>query len=157
MGLIYLALYAAHRRASESFIAIALTLGLIGIAAYFASNIAFEMLSLSSHYATAATDAQRAVFLAAGQAKLAVYKGTAFDVYSILEVVAMLIISVVMLCSTIFSKATACAGIVTGVLMPVPSTAGTIGPSFALLSLVPFAVWCILIARRLFMLAQGTS
>jgi hypothetical protein len=74
MGLIYLALYAAHRRASESFIAIALTLGLIGIAAYFTSNIAFEMLSLSTQYATATTDAQRAMYRAAGQAMLAIYK-----------------------------------------------------------------------------------
>lgn len=64
---------------------------------------------------------------------------------------------IVMLRSTIFSKATAYVGIVTGVLMSVPSTAATIGPYFALLSLLPFAVWCILIARRLFGLGQGTS
>jgi hypothetical protein len=38
--LMYLALYAALRRASPSFMAIALTLGLVGIAAYFASNTA---------------------------------------------------------------------------------------------------------------------
>ena len=55
--LIYLALHAALKRASESFMAIALALGLVGIAAYFASNTAFEMLSLSNQYAAATTDA----------------------------------------------------------------------------------------------------
>ena len=61
--LIYLALYAALRRASPSLMAIALALGLVGIAVYFASNTAFEMLSLSSQYAAATTDAQRSLFL----------------------------------------------------------------------------------------------
>jgi hypothetical protein len=155
--LIYLALYAALRRASPSFMAIALTLGLVGIAAYFASNTAFEMLSLSNQYAAATTDAQRSTFEASGQAMLAIYQGTAFDVYYVLSTFATLIISVVMLRSTIFSKGTAYVGIVTGVLMLVPSTVGTIGPYFGLMSLVPFAIWCILIARRLFQLAQGAS
>lgn len=57
--LLYLALYAALRRASPSLMAIALALGLVGIAAYFASNTAFEMLSLSNQYAAATTAAQR--------------------------------------------------------------------------------------------------
>lgn len=64
--LIYLALYAALRRTSESSMAIALVVGLVGIAAYFASNTAFEMLSLSNQYAAATTDAQRTIFMAAG-------------------------------------------------------------------------------------------
>lgn len=155
--LLYLALYAALRRASPSFMTIALTLGLVGIAAYFASNTAFSMLSLSNQYAAATTDAQRPMFLAAGQAMLAIYQGTAFDVYYVLNAVATLIISVVMLRSTIFGKVTAYVGIVTGVLMVVPSTAGTIGLVLSLISLVPFAIWSVLIARRLFMLAQGVS
>jgi hypothetical protein len=155
--LIYLALYAALRRVSPSFMAIALTLGLVGIAAYFASNTAFEMLSLSNQYTAATTDAQRAQFLAAGQAMLAIYQGTAFNVYYVLSGVATLIISIVMLRSTLFSKVTASVGIVTGVLMVIPSTVGTIGLYLALMSLVPFAIWCILIARRLFQLAQSVS
>jgi hypothetical protein len=155
--LLYLALYAALRRASPSFMAIALALGLVGCAAYFASNTSFEMLSLSSQYAAATTDAQRSLFQASGQAMLAIYQGSAFDVYYILGAVATLIISVVMLHSTIFGKTTAYAGIAAAVLMLIPATAGTVGLYFALGSLVPTAIWLILIARRLFMLAQGGS
>jgi fumarate reductase subunit D len=67
MVLVLLALYIALRRASQSFMAIALTAGLVGIAAYFASTTAFEMLSLSDQYAEATTEAQRSMFLAAGR------------------------------------------------------------------------------------------
>ena len=104
MGLVLLALYAALRRANQSLMAIALILGLVGIAAYFASTAALEMLSLSDQYAAATTDAQRYMFLAAGQAMLAIWTGTAFDVGYILEGVSLLIIAVVMLRSTIFRK-----------------------------------------------------
>jgi len=154
---LYLALYAALRRASPSFMAIALALGLVGIAAYFASNTAFEMLSLSSQYAAATTDAQRSLFQASGQAMLAIYQGTAFDVYYLLGAAATLIISMVMLRGNIFGKTTAYAGMAAGVLMLIPSTAGTIGLYFAFGSLVPTVIWLILIARRLFRLAQGGS
>jgi len=155
--LIYLALYAALRRASPSFMAIALTLGLVGIAVYFASNTAFEMLSLSSQYAAATTDAQRSTFQAAGQAMLALYQGTAFDVSYVLGGVTSLIIAVVMLRSNIFSKGTAYVGLLMSVMMVVPPTLGTIGLVFALISLFPLAIWFILIARRFFMLAQSVS
>jgi hypothetical protein len=47
----FLALYAALRRANKSYMAIAMTLGFVGIAVYFASNTAFSMLSLSDQYA----------------------------------------------------------------------------------------------------------
>jgi hypothetical protein len=156
MGLMFLALYVALRRASPSFMAIALTLGLVGIAAYFASNTAFNMLSLSNQYAAATTDAQRSLFLAAGQAMLAIYQGTAFYVSYVLVSVAPLIISVVMLRSTLFGKVTAYVGIVANVIglgFFVPA----IGVFLSLISVVGLQIWYILIARRLFMLAQGVS
>ena len=155
LSIIYLALYLALKRASESLMAIALVLGLVGIAAYFPSNTAFEMLSLSNQYAAATTDAQRTIFLAAGQAMLAIYTGTAFNVYYVMNAIALLIISVVMLRSNIFSRVTAYVGLLAGVLMIVPSTAGTIGLVFALASLVPWALFSVLIARRLFQLGSG--
>jgi hypothetical protein len=157
MGLVLLALYATLKRASPSLMAIALTAGLVGIAAYFASSTAFNMLSLSSQYAAATTAAQRAMFEASGQATLALWQGTAFDVSYVLEGVALLIIAVVMLRSTLFSKATASVGILMGVVMLVPPTVGTIGLLFSLGSLVPLEIWLILIARRLFQLGSGGS
>jgi hypothetical protein len=152
VALVLLALYIALRRTSQSFMAIALTAGLLGIAAYFASTAAFEMLSLSDQYAAATTDAERSMFLAAGQTMLAIYQGTAFDVGYVLEGVALLIIAVVMLRSTLFSKRTAYVGILMGVMSLVPPTAGTIGLLFSLGSLAPLEIWNILAARRLYQL-----
>jgi hypothetical protein len=114
LSIIYLALFTALKRNSESLISIALTLGLLGIAAYFVSNTAFEMLSLSHQYAAAATDVQRATFLAAGQSMLAIYSGTAFDMYYVLNATALLIFSSVMLRTNVFSRATAYVGLLAG-------------------------------------------
>jgi hypothetical protein len=115
---------------------IALTFGLVGIAAYFASSTAFNMLSLSDQYAAATTDAQRSMFLAAGQAMVAIWTGTAFDVGYVIEGVSLLIIAVVMLRSTVFSKVTASVGILLGVMSLILPTAGMIGLLFSLGSLV---------------------
>lgn len=151
---IYLALAVALRRTSPAWIVTALTLSLVGVAAFYAGKPAFEMLGLSTHYARATTDAQRAMFLAAGEAMLAIHNGTAFDAYYILNAVALLIFSAVMLRSTIFSKANAYLGFLSGGLMLVPSTAGTIGVAFALGSLVPWTIWLVLFARTLFQLRE---
>lgn len=154
---LYLALYAALKRASESWMLIALTIGLVGITAYFSSNTAFEMLSLSNEYAVAKSEAEKSLALAAGQAMLAIYKGTAFDVYYILNAAFLLIVSPVMLRSSVFSKGSAYAGMLSGVLMLVPSTVETIGPIFALASLVPWTIFSVLVARRLFQIGGMTS
>jgi len=154
MGMVFLALWAALKRASQSFMTMALTLELIGVATYFASTAAFEMLSLSNLYAAATTDAERSTLLAAGQAMLATWQGTAFNVSYILSAIALLIVSVVMLRSHVFSKITAYVGILASVLMFVPPTAGTIGIFFSLISLVPTVAWLVLIARRLLQLGR---
>lgn len=63
--LIYLALYAALQRSAPSAMLIALVLGLMGIAAYYASNTAFEMLSLSRQYAAGLDEIQKAALVGA--------------------------------------------------------------------------------------------
>jgi len=151
---LFLALYIALRRVSPSFMAIATALGLVGIATYFASNTAFEMLSLSNQYAAATTDAQRSLFVASGQSMLAIYQGTAFDVSYVLLAIASLIISVVMLRSNTFGKVTAYVGIVANVLA-VGFFVPAIGVFLSLVSVVGLLIWYVLIARRLFMLAQS--
>lgn len=147
---VFSALWASLRRANESLMAIALILQLVATATYFASTVAFEMLSLSNQYATATTEVERSIFLAAGQAMLATWQGTAFDVSYVLSGLAILIVSAVMLRSHhLFSKTTGYAGLSAGVLALVPPTAGTIGLVFSLVSLVPLVIWLALIARRL--------
>lgn len=156
LAVMYLALYVALRRTMESAMLVGTVLGLVGVAAYYASNTAFEMLYLSNQYAAATTGAERAAFLAAGEAALAAYRGTAFDVYYVLNDITLLVIAVAMLRSRIFSRATAYAGLAAGVLMTVPSSVGTLGTYMALASLLPWTVFSVLVARRLFRLGRAS-
>jgi hypothetical protein len=151
-----LALYVTLRRASESLMAIATTLGIVGIVLFITSNPAIEMLSLSDHYAAATTDAQRATFLAAGQAMLASWQGTSFQVGYLLSSVAGIVIPAVMLRGTIFSKPIAVLGILAnaiGLGLYLPS----IGIFLALFSVLFLELWYILLGRRLLQLGQGAS
>jgi len=150
LALIYLALFAALQPAGRTAMTLALVSGLVGICAYFSSNTAFEMLSLSGQYAAATTESQKLISLAAAEGMVAVYRGTAFLVYYVLNAIALLILAMVMLKSNFFSKGTAIIGLVAGILMAVPSTAGTVGMVFALASLVPWGIFLVLIARAFF-------
>jgi hypothetical protein len=157
LSLIYLALYQALKQTNAALMSVALMLGLLGIAAYFASNPAFEMLSLSRQYAAAADATQQTILLAAGQSQLASFAGTAFDVYYVLNGVALLLLAWVMLHSPLFSKAAAWWGLASGILMTIPSTAGMLGMVFALASLAPWMVFLVLVTRRLWVMGRTDS
>ncbi len=154
--LILLALYAALRQASPSLMAIALILGLFGIVLFFAVNPTLSMLYLSDQYAAAATAAQKAIFLTAGETLLANYSGTAFGLFFIMDGIAYLLIAAVMWRSGIFGKATAVTGMVMGAMMLIPPLPpiGAIGLILSYIVIVPSAIWDILIVRRLFQLAR---
>ena len=152
---IALALYNLLRRASPSWTAIYLILSLLGVMCFIAARPAFEMLYLSNGYAAAETELQKATFLAAGEAKVATFHGTAFYINYILGSLTGLIISWVMLKTTLFSKATAYVRIASsicdfGLFVP------TIGMFIAIFSMLFLVIWNIMIARRLFQLANAS-
>ena len=158
-ALMFVALYAAMRRTREAVVTVALIAELVALAVYFASNTAFSMLSLSQQHAAATTEADRTLILAAGQAMLALYTGTAFNVSYLLSGVAALLMASAMLRSGIFGTVTAYVGIAYAVLQVVPPTGGTVGMIVSFLSLAPMVVWIALIARTLFRLGgeEGTA
>ena len=165
VGLITLALCTALWRADAGSMMIAMAFGFVGIAVYFASNQAFSMLALSDQYAAATADAQRSAFLAAGEAVLAIhnpgaiYQGLGVTISLFLVTLAGLIISIVMLRSRVFSRATAIVGILAhgfglGYFVALAFAPAIIAlpPSIS----APFLLaWYILIARRLFRLGSG--
>ena len=172
LGLMFLALYAVLRRDSKSAMAIATTLGLVGIAVYLASNTAFSMLSLSDQYAAATTDAQRTTLLAAGQALLAInrfsghgaYPGSGGYVSLLLIAVAGMITSIVMIRSTAFNRATAYVGILASALDLAYCIAFAFVPALdsetLAISFIPAAglflmVWHVLIGWRLYKLGKA--
>jgi hypothetical protein len=119
VSLMFLALYAVLKRVNKSYMAIAMLLGFLGIAVYFASNTAFTMLSLSDQYAASTTDVQRAMLLSAGEAMLAINRFTSPGAHPgsggymslLLIAVAGMITSIVMLRSNVFNRTIAYVGI----------------------------------------------
>lgn len=151
--LIFLALYAALKRAGESLMVIATALGLASTVLFIASNPAFAMLSLSNQYAAAGTQAQRDMFLSAGQAVMSMWQGSAFQASYLIGSIAPILISAVMLRGKLFSKATAYIGILANVIalgLYVPR----IGTYISVFSVVFLWVWYLLIAQRLFQLGR---
>lgn len=165
VGLIFLALYGALRQVGKSAMVVATAFTFVGIAVYFASNQAFSMLSLSGRYAAATSEAQRAMILAAGEALLAInnpgsiVQGTGIHLSLFLVILSGLLISIVMVRSAVFNKATGYVGIsANGIalgyfaaLIFVPSLTWLPAAAYA-----PFRLaWYVLIAIRLFQLARG--
>jgi len=154
VAIMYLAFYVTLKPRHESQTTLAVMLGWLGIAAYLASNRAFEMLRLSRLLESAGSDAEKAIMLAAGQAVLLEWQGTAFLSYYVLNGLALIILSFVMLKNPVFGKATAVIGLIAGFLMVVPSTAGTIGLIFSLASLIPWYVFSIRVAKKFIQLGH---
>ena len=165
VGLIFLALYGALRKVDKSSMVIATTFSFVGIAVYFASNHVFSMLALSHRHAEATTNAQRDMLLAAGEGLLAInnpntiYKGTGFYVSFLLVLLAGLFISIIMLQSTKFNKATAYTGIAANLFALGYFIALAFAPSLSWLPptlSAPFRlIWYILIAIKLFQLSAN--
>lgn len=151
-----LALYIALRDISPSIMLIAVVFNLLAIAIYFASSTAIEMMTLSSRYAAAASEAERAVFLAAGEGLMATYTGTAFHAGYIVASLAGIVIPLVMLRSPHFSKLTAYMGILgntvgLGLYVPV------VGLWLSVFSVVFLEVWYILLGLRLLQMGRASQ
>jgi len=153
--LVYLGLFAALRKVDFANILIATVIGFVGIAVYYVSSVGFEMLSVSNHFYSAISEETQQQMLAVGHGLMARYKGTAFDVYYVFNAITLLMISLTMFKAKHFKKSCAIWGLAAGILMLIPSTAGTIGLIFSLASLVPWVVFSILIGRRLLQLSDN--
>ena len=151
---ITLSLYVLLRQVNPSFTAIYLVLSLIGIICFVAARPAFEMLSLSNGYAAATTDAEKTLYLSAGQAMMAAFNGTSFHTSYVLGSISGLIISLVMLKTNTFNKATAYVRIASSVFdfgLYIP----TVGVFISIFSVLFLFIWNIMIARRLLQLGKS--
>jgi len=153
--LVFPALFVALRPAGASWALLGTVLGLAGTVVYFASGAAGEMLALSSHYAAAASDAQRMAYRAAGETVLAIYQGTAFDVSYLLQTASGLLLCWVMLRSPHFGPWPGWIGLlgfVVGLGLFVP---GPVGIGLALFSVVFLWVWYGLLALAFLRLGRA--
>lgn len=152
--MLFLAFYVSLKQVNESYALIAVALGLIGLVLLIPARPISELFTLSRLYSTATTEAARSRFLAAGDALLALFSGTNWFMNTLLGALSLLISSILMLRSTVYSKATAYVGIFTnaavcGFFLP------RIGIFLLFLSLPGYMIWYFLLARRFFRMARG--
>ena len=126
---------------------LALLIGAIGIASYYGSNPAFEFYFLSDRYIVA-SGLEKERLIANGELLLATYIGTSFISYYILNAISLYIYSIAFLLAKPAHKTIGIWGLISAVLMSVPSSFGVVGMVFALTSLIPWVVFCLLIAKQ---------
>jgi len=153
---VILSLFIILRKTSQSWTAIATIMTFIGMAVYFASNTAFSLLSISNQYAAATTDAQKIIFLAAGQTLITIFLQTAFSESFIFVSSALLLTSIIMLRSNFFSRKTVYIGILANL-----AALGGFAPLSTVALLLMFAnpvvlgIWLVLVGRTLSKLGKA--
>jgi hypothetical protein len=164
---VYVALFGAHRRNQVVQSALVITIFLLAMSIYFSTNAAVPLLVLSTKFAHAATDAQRTIFLAAGEAILS--RGEDFTVGSFLPLIlsnfAALALSLVMLRGGIFGKTTVWIGIIGFTFLSFFTICATFIPALYSIAFYGFAsiggilalTWFTLVARRLFQLGRNEN
>ena len=152
--LLFIALYVSLKPVNESYALIALVFGLIADVLIIPARPISELFSLSGLYATATTEVAKSQYLAAGEVLLSQFNGTGWFMNTFLGGFSLLISSLLMLRSGVFSKSTAYVGIITNAAVCLFFIPG-IGMLFLFLSLPGYMVWYVQLTRRFLNLAQG--
>lgn len=162
---VYIAIFMAHRRTSAGLGVLALAVALLGMAVYLANNAAVPMLVLAEKHRAAATEAERALLVAAGEAVLA--RGEDFTpgafIGLLLGSLAPVAMSLLMLRGEVFGRATAWVGLIGFTLLSIFTVWATFIPVLYGIALYGLAMpggllalaWFVLVARGLFKLARG--
>ena len=168
LGIMFLALYVALRRLCPSWMLIALYFALLGVVVFVVPRVlTLSMVTFTDLHAAATTEAQRTIYLTAGEALSQVSTATPQTLGFLLTTVGGLIISAVLMRGQSFGGSAAL-GKVAGVLgivgffvalanyaswIVAPAVATILMPINGLLWLV----WWLMMSAGLFRLAKGVS
>jgi hypothetical protein len=131
-----------------------LVAGLVGLVLLFPSRPIVELFALSRQYSAATTDTARSQLVAAGDALLSQFDGPGWFLNTLLGALSLLTSSLLMLRSSLYSKATAYAGLITnivvcGFFIPV------LGKFLLFLSLPGYMIWYFLLAKAFFRMSRS--
>lgn len=161
--LVFLGLYTALRGTDDALALLAAALAFTGVTLILATPSAFSFLTLSDRFAAAASEAQRTLLLAAGEAVLAadLWHGSGALMGGLLLQTAALLACVIMLRSRAFSRLTAWIGVVTHGLDLLHLLVGFFLPAGGVVLLMVagplYLVWFPLLARDFARLARGAT
>jgi hypothetical protein len=159
--LLFLGLFAALWRAACALTTLSTALAFVGVTLTLATPTALSMMTLSNKYAAATSEQTRLQLLAAGEALLAsdIWHGTGAIMGGFLAESAAVLICLVMLRTSVFSRVTGWVGIVTHGLDLAHIVLGPFLPAagVALMAIAGplYLVWFVLVGRRLFQLAPA--
>lgn len=150
---VVVALYVALKSVNESYALLALVLGALATAALIPARPITEIVALSHLYTAAETAVEQERYLAAAEALIQTFHGSAWLVYMALTATSFLMSAFLMLQSTIFPRPTAYVGIVANLLI-----AGIFVPVVGALLLfggtLVGMVWSIQLARHFLRLSR---
>ena len=158
--LIYLCIYQGIKKGNNAFATFGTLLAFVGITLFLATPSAFSLMPLSDEYAAATSSAQKEQLLTVGEALMAsdMWHGSGAMIGGFLMLIAALIISIVMLKSENFSRATAIVGVLTYGLdllhKLISIFAPNVGIFFMMIAGPLYLVWFPLLARDFFRLAR---
>lgn len=160
--LLFLGFFIALKRTHLAPIAVAALLGCAGLTLFLATPSVFSWLALNDRFAVAASEAEKSMLLAAGEAILAsdMWHGTGALIGGLLLQTGMVLASVCMLPGNIFGKATAWVGVVTHGLDLLHILVGFFSPAagiaFMFVAGPLYLVWFPLLARDFFRLGKSS-
>jgi len=161
--LTFFGLYAALRRTDAALSALSTLLVFAGVTLFIASHPLSSLITLSDRWAAAATEAQRQQLLAAGEALMAadMWHSTGAAFGGVIIECGAILISLVMLRSTVFSRTTAWVGLTTHGLDLTQIALGLFVPAVKVAIMMIagplYLMWFFLIGRRLLQLGRTTS
>jgi len=156
--LVYIGLYLLLKKRNPVFSMIGLVFSIISVALYIVSREAiFGMLALSNQYANAINEIDKQSIITNGKMLMTLFNGTCFNISYCFGGIALTLFSISIVKSNVFSKKIGWLGLVIGLLMLVPPTAGKFGFVLSFVSIVPMLPWLIMLAIGFFKLGKKTN
>ena len=145
----YFVLFMTLTPKHKTMINIALITGIIGAILYYTSNRSVEMFLLSNRYFNTTDPTLRLSYIAIAESYLDIWKGTTFNTYYVLSAISLILFSIEMLKSSFYKRSTGAIGLISGILMVVPSGFGMVGLIMSLLSLIPWIIFSVMVVISL--------
>lgn len=156
--LVYIGLFLLLKKKNPVFSMIGLVFSIISVALYVVSREAiFGMLALSNQYASAISESDKVAAITNAKMLMTLFNGTSFNVSYCFGGIAITMFSIAMINSKVFSKSVGWLGLVIGILMLIPPTAGQVGFVLSFISILPMLPWLIMLAMGFFKLGKKSN
>jgi hypothetical protein len=160
--LTFLCLYNLLKPVNKAYAGLAALFAFVGLSIILVTHMGYPTVYLANQYAAAVTGSQRILFLAAGETSIATTV-TGANIGGFLAEGALVIFSILMLRSKIFTRGTAYLGILghgldlMRIIMNLSFLPEGFGAILLMIGGLPQLVWLILVSRKFFQLSKTVT